>query len=212
MTVISHTPTDRLRVCTAMKKKHGVRESRRVKRSSASEFTGRFAGLGHAVEERDDGDPPRRGKRVFFCQALPRRGWVAPRRPGINKPTARPSPALGPAWPLPAEVSRMLERRRTPTSRRGARLPAPPSRFSACQSPKARRRGVASRSSAISADYAHARLRANLRRRSISDRSDQERPPEKSTKSIHSRNLNAFRESSGTDVKNILFSLEDICV
>lgn len=141
MTVISHTPTDRLRVCTAMKKKHGVRESRRVKRSSAREFTGRFAGLGHAVEERDDGDPPRRGKRVFFCQALPRRGWVAPRRPGINKPTARPSPALGPAWPLPAEVSRMLERRRTPTSRRGARAYLHPRRASPRANP--RRHGVA---------------------------------------------------------------------
>lgn len=30
-------------------------------------------------------------------QALPRRGWVAPRRPRINKTTARPSPVLGPS-------------------------------------------------------------------------------------------------------------------
>jgi len=39
-------------------------------------------------------------------QALPGRGWVAPRRPGINKTTARPSPVLAPAWPLSAVNSR----------------------------------------------------------------------------------------------------------
>lgn len=39
-----------------------------------------------------------------FPRRRSRRGWVAPRRPGINKTTARPSPFLGPAC-LPAVIS-----------------------------------------------------------------------------------------------------------
>lgn len=70
------------------------------------------------AEKRDDGGPPRRGEEVSSRQqALPRRGWVAPRRPRINKTTARPSPVLGPAWPLPAVYLRDVGR---PTSRRGS--------------------------------------------------------------------------------------------
>lgn len=45
--------------------------------------------------------------REFSCRRS-RRGWVAPRRPGINKTTARPSPFLGPAC-LPAVISRLRD-------------------------------------------------------------------------------------------------------
>lgn len=73
---------------------------------------------GKRDEERD---PPRRRE-----EFLSRRGWVAPRRPGINKTTARPSPSLGPACLL-AEVSSVSCFCATPdaeTSRR-VRLPPP---------------------------------------------------------------------------------------
>ena len=42
-----------------------------------------------------------------FPRRRSRRGWVAPRRPGINKTTARPSPFLGPAC-LPAAISPLV--------------------------------------------------------------------------------------------------------
>lgn len=101
-------------------------------------------------------------------QALPRRGWVAPRRPRINKTTARPSPVLGPAWPLPAVCLRDVG---CPTSRR---VPA-----AARTNPRTRqRRGAAAPRRAPARPPRTARTPArvrNSRRGSISDGGGQER-------------------------------------
>jgi len=111
--------------------------------------------------------PPRQAEEISSRQqALPHREWVAPRRPRINKTTARPSPVLGPAWPLPAV---WLARRRTPDvpTRRAcprravalsARAPIPGRDDAAARRRVAPRRAPAR----SSADRAHARSRAKL--------------------------------------------------
>jgi len=145
--------------CTARREELAWRGAKRCRRYREEEVE--FAGFGHAeikkrkAEKRDDGGPPRRGEEVSSRQqALPRRGWVAPRRPRINKTTARPSPVLGPAWPLPAVC---LHDVGCPTS-----LPPPPLSAGAPipgRDDTAAPRRAPARSSA---DHAHARSRAEL--------------------------------------------------
>lgn len=105
------------------------------------------------------------GRRVSSRQqALPRRGWVAPRRPRINKTTARPSPVLGPSC-LASACRGLSFARATPDvpTRRDARLLVIPVTLSARANPWTRRhRDAAPRSGAIFVDRAHARSRAGL--------------------------------------------------
>lgn len=115
----SHTPTGRLRTARGWE---GELANRARGGENRSADTGGEGGVHRllgaevkkrkktrkAEKERRRGDPLHRGEVTSRQQALPRRGWVAPRRPRINKTTARPSPVLGSCL---ASACRMLARR-----------------------------------------------------------------------------------------------------
>lgn len=129
---------------------------------------------GRPKKERRRGGPLHRGEVTSRQQALPRREWVAPRRPRINKTTARPSPVLGPAWSLPAVCLRDARTPDVPTAAHAS----PPSR-----SPRAHQSPDAARSSAGSARKP-ARVRNS--RRGIDIRRRRRRPGVSTGKSAKS--------------------------